>query len=238
MRYFFKSGVNQICLYLAVLLLSLSASAVPTGEVIWRHPEKVLEVWSSTVDGDNAHQLFKLPLIIMKMSLQEEGRYMVVVGERVDWGNLKFDGEHEGNQFGINAYFLDRHGQGKDKLYGKNLTLNRAGEILDVAMSPEMDIVFTNMSFRDEHLTDGLYLIPKHELDEPIPKVELLFKGSTGGVDFSSNGRDVVFNTKDGIFRLNLVAKSVSKITPEGYLPVFSPDGKKLLLLLKKGKID
>ena len=236
MKYFFKTRIKQFCLCLVVPLLSLSASAAPTGEVICIHPNRVLEVWSSDVDGDNARQLFRLPLVIMRISLQEEGRYMLVVGERVDRDNFKFDGEDEDNELGVNAYLLDRHHRGKDILFGKDLTLNMYGEVIDASMSPKMDIVFTNSPYADDHFAEGLYLIPKHELNEPIPKAELLFKGPAGSVDFSPNGRNVVFNTEDGIFRLNLVAKSVSKIAQKGFFPVFSPDGKKIAFVTKEGE--
>ena len=233
MKYLFKTCMKLFCLSLFVLLLSLSALAVPTGEVFCIHPAKILEVWSSDVTGHNARMLFKLPLIIMDMSIQEGGRHILVVGERVDGVDFNFDGENEDNAFGINVYLLDRHHRGKDILFGKNLTLNMYGEVIDAAMSPEMDIVFTNSPYENEHFAAGLYLIPKHELNEQIPKAEKLFKGPTISVDFSPNGKDIVFSTKDGIFHRNLAAKSVSKIAQKGFLPVFSPDGKKIVFVTK-----
>ena len=232
MRYLFKT-LKLFCLSIFLLLLSLSALAVPTGEVFCIHHAKILEVWSSDVTGHNAHMLFKLPLIIMDMSIQEDGRRILVVGERVNRVDFDFDGENENNAFGINAYLLDRYHGGKDILYGKNLTLNMYGEVIDADMSPEMDIILTNSPYRDEHFAPGLYLIPEDELNKHIPKAKKLFKGQVFSVDFSPNGRDIVFSTKDGIFRMNLAANGVTKIAQKGILPVFSPDGRKIVFVTK-----
>ena len=236
MNYLFKTGMKLFYLSIFALLLSLSALAVPTGEVFCIHHEKILEVWSSHVTDHNARILFKLPLIIMNMSIQEDGRHILVVGERVFSIDFNFDGENEDNAFGINAYLLDRHHQGKDILYGKNITLNMYGEVIDADMSPEMDIVFTNSPYKDEHFEAGLYLIPEHELNEQIPKAKKLVKGPAFSVDFSSNGKDIVFSTKNGIFRMNLVSNSVLRIAQKGILPVFSPDGKKIAFVTKDGE--
>ena len=172
----------------------------------------------SSVDGRNARRLFKLPLFTMELSIQEGDRYVVVVAEGME--NKKI-GEEE---IEVDAYLLDIQSPRAGR---KDLTLGRFSEISDAAISRNGDVVFSNI-INQAH-PDGIYLISSQEVHAPIPKVEKLFDGPAGYVDWSPNGEDIVFSNLDGIFLLNIFTRQTSLIVREdGFRPVFSPDGKHL----------
>ena len=206
-------NIKSLALSLTVIL-SLSAHAAPTGEIIYAHPKKQLELWMSNVNGQNARQLFQLPLLYQEISIQAGDRYIVVVAEQVE-------ADEEG--FGVNAYLFDLESQlpiRKNRLFQRNITKNRFGRIIDAAISKNGDVIFTNRN--------GLYVIPNQELNQPMPEAERLLQGLIGCVDVSPDGKHTVFNTKDGIFQLNLLTKQVSRLIKDGYCAVFSPNGKQL----------
>ena len=214
-------SLKQLCLSLT-LILSFSARAAPTGEVIFAHPKKQLELWMSNLNGHNARQLFELPLLYQEISIQDGDRYLVVVAERV---------EADEDGFGVNAYLFDLESQlpiRKNRLFQRDITKNRFGKIIDAAISRNGNIIFTNRANREADFTNGLYFILNHELNERMPKAELLLPGLIGCVDWSPDGKDIVFNTADGIFRLNLFTKQVSLLIKGGYCAVFSPNGKQI----------
>ena len=173
---------KQLCLSFTWILLftwilSFSARAAPTGEVIFAHPKKQLELWMSNLNGHNARQLFELPLLYQEISIQEGDRYLVVVAEQVV-------ADEDG--FGVNAYLFDLESQlpiRKNRLFQRDITQNRFGEIIDAAISRNGNIIFTNRANREADFTNGLYLIPNHELhelNERLPKAELLLPGLIG----------------------------------------------------------
>ena len=155
----------------------------------------------SSVDGRNARGLFKLPLFTMELSVQEGDRYILVVAEGMENKRI---GDAE---TGIDAYLLDTQNPRAGR---KDLTLGRFDEISDAAISRNGDVVFSNM-INQAH-PDGIYLIPSHEVHTPIPKVEKLFDGPAGYVDWAPNGEDIAFSNLDGIFLLNIFTKHTSLI--------------------------
>ena len=178
----------------------------------------------SSVDGRNARRLFKLPLFTMELSVQEGDRYILVVAEGMENKGI---GDAE---TGMDAYLLDTQNPRAGR---KDLTLGRFDEISDAAISRNGDVVFSNM-IGQAH-PDGIYLIPNHEVHTPIPRVEKLFDGPAGYVDWAPNGEDIAFSNLDGIFLLNIFTRQTSLIVKEdSFRPVFSPDGKHLAFFTRK----
>lgn len=192
-----------------------TANAAPSGDIIFVHPMDPCEIWISDVNGHNARKLFKAPLIILEISIQEGDRYILVVGE----GLFPKEG-------GIDAYLFDRQNPAAGR---KDLTWGQFSEVCDAAISRNGDIVFTNSI--NGH-PDGLYLIPNHEVSQLIPKAEKIFHGPACHVDWSPNGEDITFSNEDGVFLLNIFTKQTSLLVKSGFYPVFSPDGKQIAFSL------
>lgn len=187
---------------------------VPAEEIIYAslNPQnRKIEIRISDVNGNNARKLFSPPVFVQEISILKGDRYILCVGEGV------------GNETGFDAYLFDTKQLNKGR---KDLTYGRFSLISDAAISSNGDVVFSN-SINFEY-PDGIYLIPNHEIHELIPKVEKLFDGPAGYVDWSPNGKDVVFSNKEGIFLLDTFTKEVSQILEYGLRPVFSPDGTKV----------
>ena len=218
MKILFRNRAKFFSLCLALLLFPFTANAVPSGEVMFVHSTEPLEIWAGSVDGRNARSLFKLPLLTMELSIQEGDRYVVVVAEGM-----------ENEETGIDAYLLDTQ---NPRAGWKDLTLGRFSEISDAAISRNGDVVFSN-TINQVH-SDGIYLIPSHEVHMPIPKAEKLFNGPAGYVDWAPNGEDIAFSNRDGIFLLNIFTRQVSLIVEgDNFRPVFSPDGKSLAFFIR-----
>lgn len=211
------------CLGLALLLFPFTANAAPSGEIIFVHSTEPLEIWAGSVDGHNARPLFKLPLFTLELSIQEGDRYILVVAEGTE--NKEIGAE----EMGIDAYLLDTQNQ---LASWKDLTLGRFSEISDAAISRNGDVVFSNI-INQVH-PDGLYLIPSHEVHNPIPKAEKLFNGPAGYVDWAPNGENLAFSNRTGVFLLNIFTKQALLIAEDSFRPVFSPDGKYLAFFTRQ----
>lgn len=212
MTHFFQNHQKMLCFCLFLLCSIFIVNTIPAEEIIYAsHPKDEKALWISDVNGNNARKLFSPPLYIQEISIQKGDRYILCVGEGV------------GNETGFDAYLFDTKQLNKGR---KDLTYGRFGVVADAAISPNGDVVFANTFYND--YPDGIYLIPNHEIHEPIPKAEKLFDGPAGYVDWSPNGKDVVFSNKEGIFLLDTFTKEVSQILEYGLRPVFSPDGTKI----------
>lgn len=219
-HFFFRFLLNSLywCL---VCFFPLATYAKPAGEIIFRHPLDSRELWIGDVNNKRtARKLFDLPLLILSLSIQQDDRYLIAVAHKFV--------EHE-PPLAIDAYLLDR----KDTfLKEKNLTRGQYGDILDAAISQNGDVVFTTPSLfpinKEKVPARGLYLIPNREIKKRHPKAELLLQVDAGCVDWAPNGKEIAFDTSEGVFLINIFTKEVSQITKDGGCPVFSPDGKQL----------
>lgn len=211
----FEKWVKLLVLWSVFLPFHFTANADPSGEIIFVHPTDPREIWISDVNGHNARKLFKPPLIILEISIQEGDQYILVVGEGVF--------PKEG---GIDAYLFDRRNPAAGR---KDLTWGRFGEVCDAVISRNGNVVFTNSI--NGH-PDGLYLIPNHEVSKLIPKAKKIFHGPACHVDWSPNGEDIAFSNEEGVFLLNIFTKQTSLLVKSGFYPVFSPDGKQLAFSL------
>ena len=212
MKQYFKFQLCIICLCLFFLCNIFINNAIPAEEIIYvQNPQKQLGLWISDVNGSKPRELFSPPLIIQEISILKGDRYILCVGEGV------------GNETGFDVYLFDTKQLNKGR---KDLTYGQFSVVSDAAISMDGDVIFANTIY-NEH-PDGIYLIPNHEIHEPVPSAEKLYDGPAGYVDWSPNGKDVVFSNIEGIFLLDTFTKEVSQILDYGFRPVFSPDGTKL----------
>ena len=217
MTRFFQNCRKMCCLSVFFLCAVFTVDTLPAEEIIFVSADpQNQEIWISKVDGRNARKLFNPPLVVMEISIQEGDRYILCVGEGI-----------EDIETGYDAYLFDRQQLNKGR---KDLTWGRFSFVSDAAISFSGDVVFANTIFNE--FPDGIYLIPKHEVHEPIPKAEKLFDGEARYVDWAPNGKEVVFSNSEGIFLLDITTSQVSQILEYGYRPVFSPDGKKLAFIV------
>ncbi|MDE0638116.1 MAG: hypothetical protein OXI43_19935, partial [Candidatus Poribacteria bacterium] len=159
MKSSFKKVLKTLCLSL-MLLLPVVTHAAPTGEIIFKYPKDYSELWIGNVnDGQTAQPLFKLPHDITYFSIQKSGRYTTAVVQIK--GKDEFDSFHD-------VYLLDRE---NPNAAPKRLTQGQYREIIDAAISPEGDVIFTNHSWG---LRPGVYLIPNHEIEKKNPNAKLL----------------------------------------------------------------
>ena len=217
MTHFFENCWKICCLSVFLMCAVFTVDTLPAEEIIFvSDPGRDQGIWISRVGGSNVRKLFNPPILVQEISIQEGDRYILCVGEGI-----------EDIETGFDAYLFDttKLSQGR-----KDLTLGRFSFVSDAAISFKGDVVFANTIFNE--FPDGIYLIPKHEVHEPIPKAEKLFDGAAGYVDWAPDGKDVVFSNKEGIFLLDITTKQVSQILEYGYRPVFSPDGKKLAFIV------
>ena len=174
----------------------------------------------------NARRIFRLPLLVMELSVQKDDRYLVAVAERFVNDELHLH---------VDAYLLDKK---KPNAEAKNLTQGRYGEILDAAISRNGDVVFTNRPFvpvkNGEVQKRGPFLIRNQEaIKKHNPKARLLKRVDADYVDWAPHGNQIAYSTDKGIFSFNILTTKVSLIIKDGYRPLFSPDGKQLAFLTR-----
>ena len=193
MTHFTSNSQRMLCLSLFLFCSIFIVNPVPAEEIIYAslNPQnRKIEIWISDVNGNNARKLFSPPVLVQEISILKGDRYILCVGEGV------------GNETGFDAYLFDTKQLNKGR---KDLTYGRFSFVSDAAISSNGDIVFANSIYFD--YSDGIYLIPYHEIHKPIPKAEKLFDGPAGYVDWAPNGKDVVFSNKEGFFFLILLQK-------------------------------
>ena len=217
MTHSFENCRKMCCLLVFFVCAVFTVDTLPAEEIIFAaHPQNQPGIWISNVNGRNARRLFDPPVFVQEISIQEGDRYILCVGEGI-----------EDIETGHDVYLFDTQKLNKGR---KDLTWGRFSFVSDAAISFSGDVVFANTIFNE--FPDGIYLIPKHEIHEPIPQAEKLFDGEARYVDWSPNGKEVVFSNSEGIFLLDITTKQVSQILEYGYRPVFSPDGKKLAFIV------
>ena len=110
------------------------------------------------------------------------------------------------------------------------LTSDKFNYFLDIDISQDGDIVFTIPPLFKEAQpeTKGIYLIPHQELKKASPKIRLVKETDARRVDWSSNGKQIAYDTADGIYLFNLETEKSLKVPGGGRYPAFSPDGTKL----------
>ncbi len=208
MRHFFRF----LCLCLTSLLPLATVQAEFTGEVIFRPPiNEFNELWVTNVDTPrNAHQIFKLERLPEALAVQTNGNLVVTTTS------------HDQLMFGNDIYLFDKEA---DFPKVRDLTRQQFSLIWGLDISQNGDIVFTHERTGPAPAT-GIYLIPKHELKRLRPKVHLVKEGEAYTVEWSPNGKQIAYDTSDGVCIFNILTQEVLQISRDGSCPAFSPDGR------------
>ena len=216
MTHFIEYYRNIFILCVFFVYSTFIVNTVNAEEIIYQ-PNQWFQngIWINDVNGSKARRLFNPPLLIKEISIQKGDRYLLGVGKG------------EAPEVGSDVYLFDTHNLKKGR---KDLTYGRYGFVSDAAISRNGDVVFSNIIFNEN--PDGIYLIQKVEVHQPIPKPEKLYSGPADYVDWAPNGKEVVFSNSEGIFILDTLSKKVRQILDYGTRPVFSPNGNRLAFLV------
>ncbi|MCG9128724.1 hypothetical protein JT359_14095 [Candidatus Poribacteria bacterium] len=218
-----KLGCKKISIVLSIYLvfsLPLPLLAAITGEIIYRHPLNHNELWIGNInDARSGRLIFKLPHIVRRFSIQKDGRYIVTVVEITD-NTHEFASFHD-------VYLLDRK---NPNTAPKRLTQGQYREIIDAAISPNKDVVFTNHSFEKR---PGVYLIPSHEIEKKNPEAKLIQQQNAYHVDWLTHRNEIVYNTDTSVFQYNILTKQITLIAKDGNFPVSTPNSKRIAFLTK-----
>lgn len=246
-----KHLIKCICLSL-VFLLPLTTYAELTGEVIFRHPDNPNELWiTDLTDTDNVRLLYQQTHPIRDFSVQKNGNYIATITEYKD-PNKPYD-----------IYLIDTDNIDQVE---RMMTHQRFHEILDVHLSRNPDLIYTNflpaitepINKHDKfgRRTSGIYLILKKNIEDPtlpppppipielqaiIPPKEVLsppvsmIKGiRTLHVELSPDSKYLAYDTLEGVFLINLETGQDLRVSLEGSMPTFSPDGTKLAVVYSR----
>ena len=215
MKYFF----NYLCLSL-VFHLPLTTQAEPTGTVLYTYPrEDYSELWITNLENTILpRMLFKHTSAIYEIAAQKNGPLVVMVsGKSVVPGFTFFE-----------VFLINRRHPDKK---ARDLTQHRFDEILDLDISENGDVIFTN------YHTDGapppkrgIYLIPNREIEKEVPKATLLKEVEAVRAVWAPGGEMIAYDIDGGhgIYTLDVDTRKVSQISDFGRFPAFSPNGKKL----------
>ena len=210
MKRFFKF----LCLCLAFLLPFTTTQAKLTGEIIFRPPINAFnELWVTNVEkARDDRPFFNLGYSPEGLAVQTNGNLVVTMAS------------HNQLMFGNDIYLFDKEA---DFPKVRDLTRQQFSLIWGLDISQKGDIVFTHERTGPAPAT-GIYLIPKHELKKSRPKVHLVKKGEAYTVEWSPNGKQIVYSTSDGVCVLDILTQEVLQISGDGGCPAFSPDGRYL----------
>ena len=111
---------------------------------------------------------------------------------------------------GTDAYLFNRKHPNRK---ARNLTQKRYGSILHIDISEMDDVVF---------IANGIYLIPKHELEKPVPTATLLREVKANSVVLSPNGKLIAYDILHGkgVYTFNIETQEILEISKFGdFLP-------------------
>ena len=197
---------------LLVVLVPLSIHAELTGHIVYRHPYNYNELWITDIrDTRNARLLFKHTHVITNLSVQKNSRYIAILSNS------------ENHHFTEDSYLIDT-------LRGEAILIqNKIEAFASIDISHDGDVVFTTSPSARNVQKLGIYLIRRSEIGKHTPKIVLLKEiGSLPDLDWAPNGKQIAHGSYDGLFILDVDTKNETRISREGKIAAFSPDGKKL----------
>ena len=206
-----------------IVFIPITGNTKLTSEIIYVTSTGIKsdELWITRINNtDNARPLLMTEFddrnAIMHLSVQRNGPLIAISVH--DVGIDPF--EHEG-------YLIDTTEVPAEP---RKLTHNRFEDVYDIDISPNGDIVFVNslVHERDPPPKRGIYFIPYRELKKASPKITLLKEVDATNVVWSPDGKQIAYDTAEGVFVFNIKTEKTIHISRVGSMPVFSPDGKKL----------
>ena len=204
----------NLCL---VLLVPITTSAELTGEIILGPPgDGNYELHITTIENPlESRKIFSQKDRFIGLSVQKNGDLLVTkLAER----NIPKD-----------LILFDRSTNET-----RNLTQGQFNRITDFCISVKGDIVFSNISTAAE--SSGLFFISSDEIHKVEPKIVRLDQRQVYSVDFSPDGAQVVYHTpKNGkMYIIDLRTKRVTMLDQDGFIPIFSPNGKQIAFFPKE----
>ncbi len=207
-----KIGRIGFYLWVLVVLLPLSTYAELTGAVVYKHPYNANELWITDIrDTRNTRLLFKHTTVIRDLSVQKNSRYIAIVSD------------NENHTLKEDTYLIDT-------LRNKAILIqNKIEHVTYIDISHDRDVVFTTSPFARNIQKLGIYLIERSEIGKQTPKIILLKEiNSVPHLDWAPNGKQIAHGSYDGLFILDVDTRNETRISREGKIPAFSPDGKKI----------
>ena len=204
--------MKYLLICLAIFFPFATAQAKLTGEVIFAPPiDAFNELWVTDVEkARDDRPFFKLERSPEGLAVQTNGNLVVTTTS------------HDQLMFGNDIYLFDKEA---DFPKVRDLTRQQFSLIWGLDISQNGDIVFTHERTGPAPAT-GIYLIPEHELKKLRPKVHLVKEGEAYTVEWSPNGKQIVYSTSDGVCIFNILTQEVLQISRDGGCPAFSPDGR------------
>ena len=210
--------MKYVLVILGILVsLLLTADARLTGEIIYRHPEYVDELWIASLGAPgNGRLLFKHTQDIFEVATENNGTRIAIVTEFEQNFDFKF-----------HVYLVDMaHPERK----ARNLARHRFEEVWGIDIDAKGNVLFTNSIIGGEPppKVEGVYLIPEDELDRPSPHIRQLQQVIAYQVVGLPSGKEVVYQGDGGIFLLDTSTKAVLRVCRKATSPAVSADGKLL----------
>lgn len=193
-----------------IFLLPIATHAEITGDIILRPPVGSFgELWSTTIQNPEVgKRISDQDAEIEGLSVQKNGDLITTL--------------ISGQGFVTDIYLIEGN-----RRRARNLTHGGYNIIYDHSISVNGDIVFTNVLDAPPE-TRGLYLIPATELHKNTPNIKMLKRIDVFSVDFSPDGKQVIYDNREGIFIINIKTRVTEKVHTSGHLPVFSPNKRKI----------
>ena len=205
-----KHLIVTLCLLVGVLL---TADAQLTGEIVYRHPEYVDELWVASLEAPNTARLFfKHTQGIAEVAAENRGTRIVIVDES------------DAPDFSANVYLIDTAHPEKRAI---NLTHNRFERVSDVDIDAKGNVLFTNAIVEGEPppKEPGVYFIAVEELDKPEPDIEVLQRAAAHRVVGLPSGKAVAYDTDVGVFLYDRSTQETQRLCRYVLFPAVSSDG-------------
>ncbi|RKU10761.1 hypothetical protein C6501_13405 [Candidatus Poribacteria bacterium] len=243
-----KHLLKCICLSL-VFVLPLTTYAELIGEVVFLHPDNPNELWiTDLTDTDNARLLYQQTHPIRDFSVQKNGNYIATLtkysdpNKPVDIYLIDTDNINDPERMMTHQRFhkiLDVH-------------LSQKPDLIYTNFLPAI----TEQKNKHDKLgrrTSGIYLICNKEIVAPTvppqphipqaleniipprdvlsPRVSLIKGVVTEHLELSPDSKYLAYDTPEGVYLINLETRQVLRVSIDGRLPTFSPDGTKLAVV-------
>lgn len=239
------------CIYLLLFFATpLITGSELTGEVVFIHPDNPNELWiTDLTETDNKHLIYKQTHPIRDFSVQKNGNYIATITE------------YSAPNKPVDIYLIDRNKTNQVERMMTHQRFDKILEIY-LSQHPELFFtnylpIRTEKNKRDRFgpVTSGIYLIKNKEIVDPSlppppfvplqlediippkddlsPRVTHIKSVEAQHVALSPNKKYLAYDTPVGIYILKFATGQVLQVSVGGNMPIFSPDGTKLVVVHK-----